>query len=111
MLQVFDVNINVTAVISNLTITGGHAGQVGSAGINNAGTLTMTNDVVTGNSSTQGGGGIYNSGIATLTNVTVSNNSGIGDAGAFNSGFMSIADSVFTMNTCTISGRRTTTRR
>jgi IPT/TIG domain len=107
----FMVYYNVTAVISNLTMTGGRGNGSGDGfspyntggAIYNTGTLTLTNDVVTGNSvpnGSGGGGGIYNSGIAILTNVTLSNNSSVvGGGGTTNSGFMTVTNCTITGNT------------
>ncbi len=73
--RVFQVDGGVTATISGLTITGGSAATGG--GLENlAGTATLTNCTVSGNTaSTESGGGLYNfSGTLTLTNCTVSGN-------------------------------------
>jgi IPT/TIG domain len=99
--EVFSVNPNVNATITNLIIANGQAGNGG--GIISSGNLTLTNDVLSGNSATYEGGGLYNSGIATLAYVTMFNNtmngSGGGGGGAvFNSGTISIANSAFTGN-------------
>jgi hypothetical protein len=66
-------NIGVFAVnISNLTVLGGYPSGYG-GGIYNAGTVTLTNSTVSGNSSVYGGG-IFNEGVFNLTNSTVSGN-------------------------------------
>jgi predicted outer membrane repeat protein len=104
----FNVNTNVNAGISNLTIANGHAGFNG-GGIANAGGLTLTNDVLIDNLAGYEGGGLYNTGTATLANITLSNNSMQGNGGGFgggifSSGSISVADSVFIANSSSYSG-------
>jgi predicted outer membrane repeat protein len=73
---VFDVELGVTATITGLTIADGNYSAGG--GIVNAGTLTVSNCTVSGNSATDiGGGAIFNQELATLAviNSTVSGNS------------------------------------
>jgi hypothetical protein len=76
--RVFDIASGVTAEIDDLTITQGMATQGG--GIQNAGLLTLSQDVVLNNLATDtgtlGGGGILNLAGATLTltNSTLSGN-------------------------------------
>lgn len=82
---VLTVDSGNTVVVNNLTITGGHtdtAGNAGAGGIQNSGTLTLTNSTVRGNTATvaqfrNGVGGILNfqGGRLTLVNSTVSENS------------------------------------
>ena len=80
--RVFQVDGLVTASISGLTITGGKTAGNG-GGVQNYGSLTLTNCTVSGNSVTSNpygqtaGGGLYNDngGTLTLTNCTVSGNS------------------------------------
>jgi predicted dienelactone hydrolase len=74
---VFSVNAGVRFTVENLTIA--NAKSANGGGINNSGTLTVTNSTVSGNSSEGdikvGGSGISNVGTATVTNSTVSGNS------------------------------------
>jgi len=109
--RVFNVAVGKTVIISGMTITAGKVlganGAAGSAGIDakggaviNAGTLTLSNVILSGSHSTGGdggsntgagaggvggnglGGGIYNSGTLTLTNTTVNgSNSATGGKG------------------------------
>jgi CSLREA domain-containing protein len=110
--RVFNVALGKTATISGMTITGGKvlgtAGAAGSGaaggtasggGILNAGTLTLTNVILSGNQATGGAGGsatgsaggvgggafggaIFNSGTLTLNNSTVNgSNSATGGKG------------------------------
>src|SRR5262249_9879232 len=71
--RVFQVDTGVSAAFSGLTITGGNADNGG--GVQNLGTLALTNCTVNGNSTSGGAGGLNNSGTLTLINCTVSGNS------------------------------------
>ncbi len=76
---VFTVNSGITASISGLTIQHGNSGFHG-AGINNSGTLTITNSALSGNVSADivssgTGGAIYNTGTLMVSNSTLSGNS------------------------------------
>ncbi|HTT87808.1 MAG TPA: hypothetical protein VMF60_10595, partial [Acidimicrobiales bacterium] len=97
--QVFKVDAGVTVGISGLTIEDGkntegycsYGCQASGGGIENAGTLTLTEDVVTENTSLGGcfqycgafGGGIENdaTGTLTVTDSTVSDNTASGTCG------------------------------
>jgi len=93
--------------LSNLNLKGGQGA------IKNAGTMTVTGCVISGNDSFTGGGGIYNSGGMTVTNTTISGNQatpyssqyGLFDGGPgggiYNSGSLTVTAS-------TISGNSTT---
>src|SRR5262249_13885106 len=77
---VFRVNSGVTVNINNLTIVNGYA-TGGGAGIYNAGTLNLTNSIVSSNDgagdlSGTNGGGISNFNTLTVTNSTFSDNTG-----------------------------------
>jgi hypothetical protein len=73
--QIFNVASNTFAFLNSLIITNGFASGAG-GGIYNAGTLTLTNCTLTGNSATVTGGGIFNSrGSLTLNQCTLSGNS------------------------------------
>jgi hypothetical protein len=115
--RVFQVDGLVTASLSGLTITGGKAAGIGDfaagngGGVQNYGTLTLTNCTVSGNSVGYGvggvgvGGGVANFGAATLTNCTVSGNSanhgfffnGGDGGGVYNNGAAMLTN-------CTVSG-------
>ncbi len=72
--SVFTADSGVTATISGLTITGGHrSGTNVGGGIDNSGTLTLTGDVITGNSAGFGGG-ILNAATAIVVGCTISGN-------------------------------------
>ena len=101
-LSVFVVD-NVTATISGLTIKDGglNAGHCAGGGIDNSGTLTITNSTVSGSLSDCDGGGIYNgSGTVTLTNSTVSGNTCDDGGGIYNgSGMLTVTNSTVSSNT------------
>ncbi|MBV9707476.1 MAG: helix-turn-helix domain-containing protein [Chloroflexi bacterium] len=63
--------------------------------ITNAGTLSLTNCIISGNSTTDFGGGISNFGILSLTNSTVSDNTASGNGGGIytNTGALSLINS------------------
>lgn len=86
-----------TLTIENSTISGNSAGAGG--GIYSHGTLTLTNSTVFGNSSNQGGG-IWNSYSFTMTNSTVSGNlSALDGGGMFNAGTLTMTNSTVFGNT------------
>lgn len=73
---VLTIGQGATVIINTLTITGGIASGCCGGGISNRGTLTLNNDIVSGNTTTNGsgGGGIGNIGSLTLNSTTVSGN-------------------------------------
>jgi CSLREA domain-containing protein len=75
--RVFDVAPGVTALLADLTITGGFADGNG-GGIQNAGTLTLLRAKVAGNearaASSRSGGGIASSGTLVVTQSTIVGN-------------------------------------
>jgi hypothetical protein len=103
--QVFNITA-ANASLSGLTIANGNIGNNGMGGgilFTGAGTLAVSNTVISGNSAGHCGGGIYNmlTGTITLTNSTVSHNSapycgGIGSVGKL------------TLTDCTVSGNSAT---
>ena len=111
--RVFAVNGGVNLTLAGLTIENGLADQ--GAGIDNLGSLTLNNDVLSGNEAlgdtgTTGiGGGLFNEAGAGLsvTNCTFTNNSAVGNVGRgwgggiVNEGSASVSDSTFTGNTST----------
>ena len=103
--EVFSVVSGVTASLTNLIISGGlSAGNGG--GVENDGTMAITNCTIAGNSiesyGTAAGGGIYNSGALTITNSTIANNSveyfDNGGGGIYNSGVLTITNSTIANN-------------
>lgn len=75
--RVFRVDVGVTATIAGLTISGGSVDASGrGGGIQNLGTLTLSQATVTGNSALGLGGGISHDGaVLTVASSTVSGNS------------------------------------
>ena len=68
---VFTVGNGDTVNISGITIADGDATNGG--GIDNSGTLTVSNTTLAGNTATNDGGGIYSTGILTTSNDVFSN--------------------------------------
>jgi predicted outer membrane repeat protein len=107
--SIFLINSGVTAAISDLTVSNGSATDFDDGlgiysteggGIDNGGTLTLTNCTVSGNAASNAGGGILNftSGTLTLIDCTVSDNSSShGGGGIFNEGTLTVSQ-------CTLSG-------
>ena len=93
---VFDRGVN--ASISGVTIQGGKAAVYGGGLYDNAGTVTLTNCIVTGNSAGRGGGLFAYNGTVTLTNCTVSGNSASGNGGGLYALF-----GTATLTDCTVS--------
>ena len=96
--QVFEVAQNISVDMSGLIVTGGGSGGFfGNASIVNAGTLTLTNVVVTGNT----GSGIVNEGILTLTEGVITKNVSTFGGGIFNAGVLTLVDVVISENEAT----------
>jgi hypothetical protein len=99
---IFTVSGSATASISDLTIRNGRA--LSGGGILNAGTLTITNSIISENAADvsfkdASGGGIFNSGILTITNSTISGNLAfLGGGGIFNSGTLAITNTTISRN-------------
>ena len=85
-----------------MTIRHGNADGEG-GGINNAGTLTLTNSTVRDNTALAGGG-IFNQGTLTLTNSTVSGNAAPGGGGIHNLGTLFLNRSTISDNTALAGG-------
>jgi hypothetical protein len=99
--QVFLVNSGVTASLSTLTIQHGNEVPFLGGGIENDGTLTVTNSTVAGNSALFGGGGIENTGTLTVINSTITgNNTDFGSGAGINNG----TNKTLTVTNSTISG-------
>ena len=80
--RVFNIPGGITVDINNLTITKGYAASFGAGGgINNSGTIALTNMIFLENSA-YAGGGLNNSGKAILTNVVFSKNNTYGSPGS-----------------------------
>jgi hypothetical protein len=99
--QVLVVPTGVKVNLHKLTILNGYSGN-GGGGINNSGTMTVTNSTFSGNSASFGyGGAIGNSGTLTVTNSTFSGNSGYIAGGIGNLGTLTVTNSTFSGNTAT----------
>src|SRR5271166_4292933 len=112
--RIFTVGRGAVIKITGLTITGGSAADGG--GIGNAGSLSLVNTTISGNSAVGPplsseatlGGGIENSGTLSVTDSTFSGNSASGGflsfesgGGIGNSGTLSVTDSTFSSNSAT----------
>ena len=109
--QVFSIAQGTTAAISGVTITGGAAlstqtGQSGSGGgVDNFGTLALSNVAISGNSAIDGGGLSNEAGAtATLADSTVSGNLGTTGGGISNTGTLSSIDSTIAGNSASNEG-------
>jgi CSLREA domain-containing protein len=95
------VTISGVSIVNGNTISSG--GNVG-GGINNSGTLTVTNSTFSGNTAANGGGGIFNeNGTLTVANSTFSGNSantggGSGGGGIYNWATLTVTGSTFSGN-------------
>jgi fibronectin-binding autotransporter adhesin len=90
-ISIFQIDAGAQADFTGLTFAnakGAHGGA-----INNAGTLTLTNDTFTGSSATFGAG-IYNSGTLSASSLTISNSSATSQGGGiYNSGTLTLTSS------------------
>ena len=71
--SVFSVSSGANAVLHGLTIANGYSSVYG-GGVNNAGTVRLTDSVVSASAAVSAGGGVYNTGTTFITNSTVSAN-------------------------------------
>ncbi len=95
------VNPNATLTLAGVAVSGNTA-TYGSGGVQNDGTLTITNSIISGNSAQNShGGGINNSGMLTITNSTISGNWAQADhgGGINNNGTLTITNSSISGNT------------
>jgi hypothetical protein len=123
--RVFNIAATFRVNISGLAMADGQVGGIGAqgGGIYNAGTLTITNAFVSGNSASGGGasvgtglgGGIYNTGMLSLTNSTLGGNSATGTGsvggaavggGIYNAGTLTITNSLISGNSASATGGR-----
>jgi len=101
---IFTVTAGAEVTISGLTITNGQAGPGFGGGISNAGTLTVTNSTLSGNSAADGAG-IFNGGTLTVTNSTLSGNSAfVGGGGIGNAGTLTVTNSTLSGNSAFAGG-------
>ena len=98
---IFSIRAGVTVSISGVTIRNGAAGGI----LNNGGTLTLTNSIVSGNNTNSSGGGISNNGgTLMLTNSTVSGNSAKVDGAGIISSNGTLTVATVTLINSTVSG-------
>ncbi|MGO9914062.1 MAG: choice-of-anchor Q domain-containing protein [Isosphaeraceae bacterium] len=106
---VLSVAANVNASVSYLTITGGSAdvptGPSDGGGIDNFGTLTITDSTLSNNSAIDGGG-VANElgGTLNLVASTVAANSGTAGGGIYNNGTLSVINATVANNTAALGG-------
>jgi len=127
------VGAKVNASVSYLTITGGSAivptGPSDGGGIDNFGTLAVTDSTLSNNLAIDGGGianelggtltlvgstiannsgtsggGIFNAGTLSMTNSTVANNAALQGGGIFNAGTMTAVNSTIAYNSVLLGG-------
>ncbi len=87
-------------VTVNESVFSGHSASADGGAINNAGTLSLNDVRITGNSAAMGGG-LFNQGAATLDRVTIDGNSATGHGGGINT---SLAGSTLSLTNVTLSG-------
>jgi CSLREA domain-containing protein len=97
--RIFNISSG-TVAFNRLTISNGNPGSNQAGGIQNNGTLTMTDCTVSGNTSIQGGG-IQNDNVLTMVGCTISGNISTGSGG----GLISYGTTT-TLTNCTISNNQ-----
>jgi hypothetical protein len=102
--QLFAVASGAQLALEGLTIEAGSSGSSNGGALANAGTLTIDNCTLAGNTAgaSSSGGAIDNTGVLTVTNTTISGNSGgsTGNGGGIeNVGTLTVSDSTITGNT------------
>jgi hypothetical protein len=99
LFRIFTVPAGAVVTISGLTISGGGDGGGLGGGIENAGTLAVTDSTLSGNSAALGGG-IENGGNLAVTDSTLTGNSAGEGGGIYNAdtGTLTVTDSTLTGN-------------
>ncbi len=92
--RIFTVPGGVAVVLNSLTITNGYSDYGG--GINNAGTLTIHQSILAGNTATVSGGGIENNGTLVMNRSTLAGNSAAHGGGGIDN------NTGLTLNQCTL---------
>lgn len=90
------IDAGVTATLSGITVTRGVEGA-----ISNNGTLVFKNGTISNSTGSTGSGGLHNAGTATLTNVTVSGNTAYYGGGILNPGSITLTNVTLSGNTST----------
>ncbi len=100
--SVFVVNSGVSATIAELTIADGYSGSLLGGGIDNNGSLTVTNCTFSDNTGGFGAGAIENAGNLYVSNSTFTNNdvtfAGLLGGGIDNEGSLAVTNSTFSGN-------------
>jgi predicted outer membrane repeat protein len=100
---VFEINSGINASISGLTIEAGKTAGDG-AGIDNEGTLTLSDSTVTRNGAVGVGGGIQNLGTMIVSDSTLSDNHANGGGAIYNDGTLTISNSTLSDNSAEDAG-------
>ena len=100
--RVFEVDPDVTASISGLTIAQGSAASGG--GLYNLGVTHLTDCTISGSSAAGNGGGLFNGGTVTLTDCTISGDSAAGGGGLANSGTAELFSCTLSGNSANVGG-------
>src|SRR5262249_31660555 len=96
---IFAVGSGATVSISGLSITNGYnASLFGGGGIDNLGTLTVSDCTISGNMAQDIGGGIDNAGTLTVSDCTISGNMAHWGGGIWNGGTLTVSDSTISGN-------------
>ncbi|MBX7218680.1 MAG: putative Ig domain-containing protein [Blastocatellia bacterium] len=98
--RIFNVQSGNTVAMNNLTVTNGN-NPTQAGGIQNSGTLTLTDCTISGNTSGQSGG-VQNDSVLTMNRCTISNNS----CTAGFAGGLGIFGPTTTLTNCTLSGNQ-----
>ena len=101
--QVFNISSG-TVNISAVTVVNGNG--VDGGGISNAGTLTLSNSTISGNTASSDAGGIFNAGTLTVSNSTLSGNTAVYGGGIFNG--QNVQNLALAANDATVSGNTAT---
>ncbi|MCY2972613.1 MAG: hypothetical protein NTZ30_18380 [Planctomycetota bacterium] len=103
--RIFDIASAGNLSISGVTVSGAIITNRNGGAFLNAGTLTLTNSTISGNTTGSSGGGIYNGGTLTVTNSTISGNTtGSSGGGIYNGGTLTVTNSTISGNTASNGG-------
>jgi hypothetical protein len=106
LFRLIQVAATGTLTLEELTLQGGQVSNPGGGGINNSGSLTLTNSTLSGNSALNGGG-IVNNGPLTVTNSTFSGNSATSRGGGINNSGSRVAalqNTIVALNSASVGG-------
>ena len=100
--NIFRINVSADLTLSGVTVSGGKTLDNG-GGVNNYGTLTISNSTIAGNSAFYGGG-VYNVGTLAISNSTIAGNSAFHGGGVYNVGTLTINQSTIAGNWARLNG-------